>query len=137
MLSWACTWRGLALNCLQQSRKDCVIPLIENVTDVNVTDIGPPVGKSASYISDISSGKQLPTFEGLFKLLCDYFGITPAEFFDDKVNDPLLVKEFAVELQRLCGNDLRKLLGLLKIMESKHMEAFLDYAKKVTRYGDL
>lgn len=38
------------------------------------------IGRSKTYIQAISSGKTLPSFSAFFDL-CDYFDMTPAEFF--------------------------------------------------------
>lgn len=38
------------------------------------------LGQSRSYIQGITSGKVLPSM-AMFLEICDYFGITPAEFF--------------------------------------------------------
>ena len=39
------------------------------------------LGKSRNYIQNISSGKSLPQMETFFSI-CEYFNITPQEFFD-------------------------------------------------------
>lgn len=38
------------------------------------------IGKCKTYIQTISSGKSLPSFEAFFDL-CEYFEMTPEEFF--------------------------------------------------------
>lgn len=38
------------------------------------------IGRCKTYIQAISSGKSLPSFESFFDI-CEYFGLTPAEFF--------------------------------------------------------
>ena len=44
------------------------------------------LGHSDSYIRNITSGKALPSM-GEFLYICEYFGITPQEFFDDANNN--------------------------------------------------
>ena len=39
------------------------------------------LGHSRGYINNISSGKALPSLAEFFAI-CEYFGITPIEFFD-------------------------------------------------------
>lgn len=40
------------------------------------------IGRSKTYIQAISSGKTLPSFNAFFDL-CEYFDMTPAEFFTE------------------------------------------------------
>ncbi len=50
------------------------------------------LGQNRSYIQAISSGRALPSMVQFLKI-CDYFEITPLEFFDsDAVNPQLLRK---------------------------------------------
>lgn len=67
------------------------------------------LGHSRGYIQNISSGKSLPSVEGLFEI-CEYFDLTPAQFFDESVDDPALVAEAVRGLRKL--NDSDKLLIL-------------------------
>ncbi len=67
------------------------------------------LGHSRGYVQNISSGKSLPSVEGLFEI-CDYFEITPAQFFDESIDDPALVAEAVKGLRQL--NDSDKLLIL-------------------------
>lgn len=52
-------------------------------------------------INNISSGKTLPSMTEFFAI-CDYFEITPAQFFDTKTKNPKLshhVMELLVQLE--------------------------------------
>lgn len=60
------------------------------------------LGHSRGYIYNISSGKSLPPLSELFAI-CDYFGITPAEFFDDSITNPELIQK-AVEGMKLLDD---------------------------------
>ena len=59
----------------------------------------------------------LPSVEGLFEI-CDYFGLTPAQFFDESVDDPALVAEAVKGLRQLSDSD--KLLILNHINRLTH-----------------
>ena len=48
------------------------------------------LGHSRSYVYNISSGKSLPPLKEFFAI-CEYFGITPREFFDDEMRQPKAV----------------------------------------------
>ena len=62
------------------------------------------LGHSRGYINNISSGKSLPSVAELLSI-CDYFGITPAEFFTENDEDPRLSREFTELISRLDGSD--------------------------------
>lgn len=63
------------------------------------------LGHSRGYINNISSGKSLPSMTEFFAI-CEYFGITPIEFFDVNVNNPVVMKELLERLARLDNDDL-------------------------------
>lgn len=70
------------------------------------------LGHSRGYIYNISSGKALPPLKELFAI-CDYFGITPQEFFDDSTPTPELVTKAVSGMKRLSGSDQQLLLDLI------------------------
>jgi hypothetical protein len=51
-----------------------------------------------------------------FFAICEYFGITPAEFFDDENPNPELVQKALNELKKLDDSDLRFVLNLISRM---------------------
>lgn len=53
--------------------------LEQNISEYHLST---EIGRCKTYIQSISSGKSLPSFESFFDL-CDYFEITPAEFFTE------------------------------------------------------
>ena len=48
---------------------------------VSARDMSLSLGQSPGYINNIENGVNLPSMS-LFFYICDYFGITPLEFFD-------------------------------------------------------
>lgn len=69
------------------------------------------LGHSRGYINNISSGKSLPSMTEFFAI-CEYFGITPIEFFDVNVSNPTVMKELLEGLAQLDNSDLLMLLGI-------------------------
>lgn len=63
------------------------------------------LGHSRSYIYNISSGKSLPPMAEFLEI-CDYFGITPSEFFNDSTENPVLLQTAIEELRKLNDDDL-------------------------------
>ena len=62
------------------------------------------LGHSRGYINNISSGKSLPSVAELLAI-CEYFGITPAEFFDEGNEDPSISREIIELISRLDSSD--------------------------------
>lgn len=62
------------------------------------------LGHSRGYVQNISSGKSLPSVEGLLEI-CEYFDLTPAQFFDESIDDPALVAEAVRGLRKLNDSD--------------------------------
>lgn len=70
------------------------------------------MGHSKGYIQGISSGRALPSMAE-FLYMCEYFGITPKEFFDEKVQEPLLIAQITAGIRNMNEKDLSTLLGLV------------------------
>lgn len=68
------------------------------------------LGHSRGYINNISSGKTLPSMTEFFAI-CDYFGITPIEFFDEKTANPSLQKAVLSAVSQLNNDDLELTLA--------------------------
>lgn len=76
------------------------------------------LGHSRGYINNISSGKTLPSMTE-FLAICEYFGITPAEFFDEKHRDPKLTRALSEALEQLGEEDQRLMLMNVKRLLQK------------------
>ncbi len=63
------------------------------------------LGHSRSYVYNISSGKALPPLSE-FLSICDYFGVTPQEFFDEGMKHPALIQTAVEEMKKLNEEDL-------------------------------
>ncbi len=78
--------------------------------DVSEYQMSYDLGHSRGYIYNISSGKSLPPLSELFAI-CEYFGITPAQFFDDKMSHPELIQKALEGLKQLNDSDLLLILN--------------------------
>lgn len=63
------------------------------------------LGHSRGYINNISSGKSMPSMLEFFSI-CEYFSITPIEFFDIGVKNPELLNQLISDLRKLNNEDL-------------------------------
>ncbi len=70
------------------------------------------LGHSRGYVYNISSGKALPPMKE-FLAICDYFGITPQEFFDEGTQSPELIGKALAGLKDLDETDLLMVLGFI------------------------
>lgn len=71
------------------------------------------LGHSRGYINNISSGKTLPSMTEFFAI-CDYFSISPIEFFDTDNSNPKLAKEIMESIHRLSESDLELVLSIIE-----------------------
>ncbi len=79
---------------------------------VSEYQMGYDLGHSRGYIYNISSGKSLPPLSEFFAI-CEYFDITPSEFFDDEVSHPELVRKALDGLKKLNDSDLLLVLNII------------------------
>ncbi|MGN1155929.1 MAG: helix-turn-helix transcriptional regulator [Agathobacter sp.] len=70
------------------------------------------LGHSRGYINNITSGKSLPSMTEFFSI-CEYFNITPIEFFDTKHANPELLSKAIEEIQSLNDEDMLLILTLI------------------------
>jgi len=68
------------------------------------------IGHSKGYIQGISSGRMLPSMAE-FLYMCEYFGISPRDFFDEEIDNPVLLQQAIEGLKALNDNDLALVLG--------------------------
>ncbi len=73
------------------------------------------LGHSRGYINNISSGKTLPSMTE-FLAICDYFEITPQEFFDHDNPNPELIRKAVEGMQQLDETDMLMLLQIINRM---------------------
>ena len=78
---------------------------------ISARDMSLSIGQNPGYINNIESGKALPSMSAFF-LICEYFHITPKEFFDFETPNPNLLNEVVYDLSKLNGNQLQH-IGLI------------------------
>lgn len=76
------------------------------------------LGRSRGYINNISSGKTLPSMAE-FLNLCEYFHITPKEFFDTENPNPLVSHELHHLFLMLDSDEQLLILNLVKRLSEK------------------
>lgn len=71
------------------------------------------LGQNKGYIQAISSGRSLPSLQQFLKI-CNYFDLTPMEFFDTEANCPQLMRQTINELRFLNEDDLTLLKAIVE-----------------------
>ncbi len=82
---------------------------------VSARDMSLTLGLSEGYVNKLENGKTLPSMKTFFTI-CDYFEITPQEFFDTGAAFPLEIKIAVQELSKMSMVQLERLVGIMKDM---------------------
>lgn len=80
---------------------------------VSARDMSLSLGQSESYINKIENRHALPSLTGFF-YICEYLGVTPAEFFDVESNSPNKDMTILKELKRLTAEQAEHVLLIIK-----------------------
>ena len=83
---------------------------------VSARDMSLSLGQSAGYINNIENGINFPSMT-VFFYICEYFGITPKEFFDIDIQDPPMLNELIHAASRLNGDKLEHLTAIIKALK--------------------
>ena len=80
---------------------------------VSARDMSLAIGQSPNYINVIEGGKNYPSMEAFF-YICDYFGITPKDFFDMESTAPAKITELTEIVKSLPNEQIDLLIALAK-----------------------
>ncbi len=78
---------------------------------VSARDMSLSLGQNSGYINNIESGKALPSMT-VFFYMCDYFNISPKDFFEFDIANPQLTNKLFQNIKKLdnAQNDYLLLL---------------------------
>ena len=54
---------------------------LRNAKEISAREMSLSLGQNVNYINYIENGRNFPSMQGFF-LICDYLGISPADFFE-------------------------------------------------------
>lgn len=83
--------------------------------NVSARDMSLSLGQNNSYVNQIENKKALPSLQGLF-YICEYFGITPQQFFDDGNAYPAQIADLVEDMKKLDAASLEHLAAIVKEM---------------------
>ncbi len=84
---------------------------------VSARDMSLSLGQNSNYINQIENRKALPSLPVLF-YICEYFGITPQQFFDEGNAYPAELADLMEELKKLDATALAHITGLVRELNS-------------------
>lgn len=76
------------------------------------------LGQNVSYINRIENRKALPSLNQFFSI-CDYLGITPADFFNEEKRNYTKAHELIKETEKLTPDMAKSLLEIMKRINEK------------------
>lgn len=72
---------------------------------VSARDMSLSIGQSENYINSIENKHSFPSMQ-VFFYICDYFGITPMEFFDVENKGPSDITRISEKMKGLTARQL-------------------------------
>ncbi len=75
------------------------------------------LGHSKGYIQSISSGRALPSMSEFINI-CEYFDITPYEFFNIETTDIIRLKELIYLVNSMSKEDISLIIQIAKRLNS-------------------
>lgn len=75
------------------------------------------LGHSTSYIRSIASGRALPSMSE-FLYICEYLGITPAEFFNEEKATSLTQQKAIEYIYSMSDEDTAMIIGFIERMKA-------------------
>ena len=95
------------------------IQTLRDSRGVSARDLSLSLGLNPGWVNKVETKQAKPSIDGLV-FICEYFGITMAEFFDDGTAHPLQVKALLEEVRGLDSDSLELLTGTAKKMRGKN-----------------
>ena len=85
---------------------------------VSAREMSLSIGQNSGYINNIENGKSLPSMPA-FLFICDYLGITPAEFFDLDNQSPERLRRISSWLKMLSDEQLSSIEIIVRDLAKK------------------
>ncbi len=89
------------------------ISQLRTAKGISARDMSLSLGQSESYINKIENGKSFPSMQ-VFFYICEYFGITPNEFFDEGTSNPTLMNAVVKDLSALDEKQITNIHEIIK-----------------------
>lgn len=80
---------------------------------VSMREMSLSIGQSPGYVAKLLNGHNNPKMI-TFYWICDYFQLTPSEFFDDQKENPALIRQLLNDMQKLNEEQLLHISAIVK-----------------------
>ena len=87
---------------------------------ISAREMSLALGQNVNYVNLIENGKRLPSMEGFF-FICEYFGLTPANFFSEEQNQTETINDTKQE----------NILAVLTRLDSRQLHLLLDFLQSL------
>ncbi len=84
--------------------------------NVSARDMSLSLGQCENYINNIENKRNFPSMQ-VFFYICDYFDISPMEFFDMESSNPSKLKELTEKMKPLNNNQLALIENMIDNMK--------------------
>lgn len=85
---------------------------LRNQKNVSAREMSLAIGQNGSYINRIENKQAFPSMQAFF-YICEYFQITPKEFFDTDNHNPIKINQIMKGLKRLDDVQLDTILAVI------------------------
>lgn len=89
-----------------------------NQKNVSAREMSLALGQNGSYINRIENRLAFPSMQ-VFFYICEYFQITPEEFFDEKNPAPGKITQITEELKNLDDFQLDTVMSVVRGLQHK------------------
>jgi len=91
---------------------------LRNKKGVSARDMSLSIGQSGNYINMIENKNSFPSMTTFF-YICEYFGITPKDFFDEENENPQMLDGVIENLKKLDTASLELIAGMAEKLAKK------------------
>ena len=91
---------------------------LRNQKNVSAREMSLAIGQNESYINRIENRQAFPSMQAFF-YICEYFQISPKEFFDDDNFYPIKTSEIIKELKKLDDVQLDTVLSVINGLQHR------------------
>lgn len=104
--------KGIGINMYEKFLSERIAKL-RTAKKVSARDMSLSIGQNENYINHIENGRSMPSMQ-VFFYICEYFGITPKEFFDEGTRNPALINLVSEDLNYLDEKQITNIHEIVK-----------------------
>lgn len=94
------------------------ISSLRNEKNISAREMSLAIGQNSSYINRIENKLAFPSMQSFF-FICEYLKISPKDFFDSNISNPVKLKEAVSELKELDNSQLDIIIAVARGLQHK------------------